>query len=132
MRQIIIIFILIIITPVMIYAEYMPSDTRNFYLHTDVDELGNFNWGNFLSCLKTVKFPDDEGPRELDLKISRLVVTTINNQSWVFSVREDEKNVTLESITINTHKYYTLQEKRKLFLRIVGNCQLGQTNPVTN
>jgi hypothetical protein len=112
------------IIPATTYAEDATSDKRKFYLHTDVDELGNFNWGNFLSCLQTVKFPGDEGPRELDKKISRLITTTINNQFWVFSVREDDTNVILESITINTHKFYSLNDKRRLFLRIVGNCQL--------
>ncbi|MBL1141474.1 MAG: hypothetical protein D8M62_05475 [Proteobacteria bacterium] len=99
-------------------------DDRIFYIHTGIDETGSFTWGNFLSCIRTVRFTGDKGPRELDRKISRLVIAAINNQTWVFSVREDDSKVELESITIDTHKYYTLKEKRHIFLRIVGNCQL--------
>ncbi len=124
MRLLIAFFLISILTPVTIHAEEASFDNRKFYLHKDIDELGNFNWGNFKSCLKTVMFPDDEGPRKLDLKISRLVTTKINNQSWIFSVREDDSKVVLESITINTQNFYSLNDKRRLFLRIVGNCQL--------
>ena len=122
-RFFIIIFLLF---PHLSFAEMNESDNRKFYLHFDNNELGNFKWGNFLSCLKTAKFPNDPGPRDLTMNISRLVITTIDEHPWVFSIKEDESSVTLESITIDTHKYYTLKEKRRLFLRIVANCY---TNP---
>lgn len=114
--------ILLLLLPVSSFPEIKKFDDRKFYLHINDDELGHFRWGNFLACLKTVKFPGDPGPRELNTSISRLVIASINNHSWIFSVRENDAEVTLESITIDTHKYYTLEEKRRLFLRIVGNC----------
>lgn len=126
MNRLLIVFLLTVVTPLLSFAEMNESDNRKFYLHAGNDELGNFNWGHFLSCLKTVKFPNDPGPRELNLNTSRLVMTEIDNHSWVFSVRENETDITLESITIDTHKYYTLNEKRRLFLRIVGNCDTNQ------
>ena len=100
------------------------SDHRKMYIHHGVDELGNFNWGNFLTCLETASFSSDKGPRKLNLSTSRLVTTTINNQSWVFSVREDNEIVILESVTIDTHHVYSERDKRNLFLKIVGNCKL--------
>ena len=100
------------------------SDARKLYIHHDVDELGNFNWGNFLTCLETASFPSDEGPRKLNLSIPRLVTTTINNHFWVFSIREDIDYVLLESITIDTHHAYTAHDKRSLFLKLIGNCKL--------
>ena len=122
MNRLLIVFFLSILTPLSSFAEIQASGARKFYLHAGNDEIGNFKWGHFLACLKTVKFPNDPGPRELNMNISRLVITTIDNHKWVFSVREDEKKVILESITVDTHKYYTLNEKRRLFLRIIGNC----------
>ena len=122
MKHILMLFLVFILTPQSSFAELNESDNRKFYLHVDDDELGDFRWGNFLNCLRTVKFPNDPGPRDLNMSISRLVMTTIDNHPWIFSVKEDESSVTLESITIDTHKYYTLREKRLLFLRIVGNC----------
>jgi hypothetical protein len=119
----IIILLLIILTPLAIFSEEV-IDNRSFYLHKDVDELAEFNWGNFLTCLQSVKLSNDEEPRELNLQTSRLVMATIEKKKWVFSVREDERSVILESITINTKKYYSLNDKRRLFLKIVGNCQL--------
>jgi hypothetical protein len=119
-----IIYIFIITVPAIANAEQGYIDERKFYLHADNDEIGNFTWGHFLTCLRTVKFQNDEGPRELNVKISRLVITSINDKTWVFSVREDESKVVLESITIGTKKYYTLNDKRRLFLRIVGNCEI--------
>ncbi len=126
MRQLIIVFLLLILMPLTIYAEETSVDKRKFYLHANDDELASFNWGNFLSCLRTVQFPNDKGPRVVNKNISRLVTTTINDKLWVFSVREDDTQVTLESITINTHKYYSLNDKRHLFLRIVANCQIEE------
>lgn len=101
------------------------SDNRKFYLHFDNNELGNFKWGSFLTCLKTVKFRNDSGPRDINLNISRLVITTIDEQTWVFSVKENESSVTLESITVDTQKYSTIKEKRRLFLKIVANCYIS-------
>jgi hypothetical protein len=127
MKKLIITLFFLILTSSNAMAEESidgSSGDRKFYIHKEVDELANFNWGNFLTCLRTVKFPDDQGPREVNLKISRLAITMINNQTWVLSIREDESSVILESITIDTKKYYTLKDKRRLFLRIVGNCQL--------
>ncbi len=103
------------------------SDSRTFYLHFDNNESGDLKWGNFLSCLKTVKFPNDPGPRSLNMSVTRLVITTIDKHSWIFFIKENESSVTLESITIDTHKYYTLKEKRHLFLRVVANCDTNQT-----
>lgn len=113
---------LFLLNPFITYAETNDSDERKFYLHVNNNELGDFRWGNFLTCLRTVKFPNDPGPRELNMTISRLVIATIDNHPWIFSVKEDESTVTLESITVDTHKYYTIKEKHRLFLRIVGNC----------
>ena len=127
MNRLLIVFLLTVVTPLLSFAEMNESDNRKFYLHAGNDELGNFNWGHFLSCLKTVKFPNDPGPRDLSMNISRLVITTIDEHPWVFSIKEDESSVTLESITIDTHKYYTLKEKRRLFLRVVANCDTDQT-----
>ena len=121
------ILILFILTPQFGFAEALHEDSRKFYLHIDDDELGDFRWGNFLVCLMTVKFPNDPGPRELNMNISRLVIVDIDNHPWIFSVKEDESSVILESITIDTHKYYTLKEKRRLFLKVVGNCD---TKPI--
>lgn len=118
------ILLFLLFTPFVTHAEFNSGDKRKFYLQTNVDELASFNWGNFLSCLSTVSFPNDKGPREVNKNISRLVTTTINDQFWVFSVQEDDTRVILESITINTHKFYSLHDKRRIFLRIVGNCRL--------
>ncbi len=109
------------------FTEMNESDGRKFYLHFDNNETGDLKWGNFLSCLKTVKFPNDPGPRSLNMSVTRLVITTIDKHSWIFSIKENESSVTLESITIDTHKYYTLKEKRHLFLRVVANCDTNQT-----
>ncbi len=99
-------------------------DDRKLYIHHGIDELGSFNWGNFLSCLVTAKFPDDEDPRKLNLATPRMVTTMINDHLWIVSIREDIDQVIIESFTIDTHLYYTPKEKRKIFLRIIGNCEL--------
>lgn len=117
--------IFFLLFPHLGFAEMNASDNRKFYLHFDNNELGDFKWGNFLICLKTVKFQNDSGPRDINLNISRLVITTIDEQTWVFSVKENESSVTLESITVGTQKYSTLKEKRRLFLRIVANCYIS-------
>lgn len=130
MHRIIIIFFLALCIPVSVLAGDAFSDKRKFYLHNGVDELGNFNWGHFLTCLQSVNFPNDKGPRELNLATSRLVSTQINNKLWVFSVRENNSEVTLESIIIGTLNVYSLQDKRRLFLRLVGNCQLDENTSI--
>ena len=102
------------------------SDKRKLYIHHGIDELGNFNWGNFLTCLKTAKFPGDNGPRKLNLATPRMVTTTINGHHWIISIREDIEQVVIESFTIDTHHSYTPRDKRQIFLRVIGNCKLDQ------
>ena len=124
-RYFILFFLLVFISP-QLSAKDAFVDDRKLYLHHDIDELGNFNWGNFLSCLTTAKFPGDEGPRKLNLDTSRMVTTAINDHLWIISIREDIAQVVIESITIDTHHYYLPKEKRSIFLRVIGNCQLDE------
>ena len=127
MNRLIITFLLIFLITPNLSAEDTYVDDRKLFIHHDVDELGNFNWGNFLSCLVTAKFGEDKGPRKLNLETPRMVTTTINDHLWIVSIREDIEQVVIESITIDTHHNYTPKDKRRIFLRVIGNCELDES-----
>lgn len=106
------------------FAQAPYFDNRKLYIHPGVDELGNFNWGHVLTCFEISSFSSDKGPRKINLSTPRLVTTTINNQFWVFAIREDTDKVILESITINTQHSCSEQDKRRLFLNIIRDYEL--------
>ena len=125
MQRVIILFFLSFLLWSDVFANDHLSDKRKLYIHHDIDELGEFNWGNFLTCLTYAKFPGDEGPRELNFATPRMVTTDISGHHWIISIREDLDQVIIESFTIDTHHSYTPKDKRAIFLRIIGNCKLN-------
>lgn len=124
MYKLILVISLSILLPTNSIAKAPYSDARKLYIQHGVDELGKFNWGDFLTCLQNAKFPGDEGPRKLNMETPRMVTTRINGHLWIVSIKEGFDQVVIESFTIDTHHSYTPKDKRQIFLHIIGNCKL--------
>lgn len=105
-------------------ADLSYTDDRKIHLHKDGTALGNLNYGQFLTCLQTASFKDDSGPRAIDRKIKRLIVTTIHNKKWFFNIREEIGYIIIEGITVNTQYYSSEQDKSKHLLHILAHCKL--------
>ena len=107
-------------------------DHRQLFLQQNINELGDFNYGNFLTCLETASFDQEPGPFSVDTRIKRLVVTTIHNQKWYFETREEPGSVTIEDLTIDTRHIDNMNDKRKKILHILAHCKLAdEDQPLT-
>lgn len=112
-----------------ICAEQPYIDHRQLLLQQNRYELGDFNYGHFLTCLETASFEQEPGPRVVDTRMKRLVVTTIHNQKWYFEMREEIGSVTIEDITIGTRHIDNMNDKRKKILHILAHCHLEDEAP---
>ena len=112
-----------------IYAEPPYIDHRQLLLQQNRYELGDFNYGNFLTCLETASFEQEPGPRAVDTRIKRLVVTTIHNKKWYFETRDQINSVVIEDLTIGTQHIDNMNDKRKKILHILAHCHLEEEAP---
>lgn len=98
------------------------EDTRPVFLDEENKIFSTKLYGEFLECLRTGKFSSDYGPREVDTRNKRLVVTRINNNLWAIEVREYMDKVIIKNIVINTRNIYTMKEIRRYILYLVRHC----------
>lgn len=108
----------------MVSANAPYLDDRKIHLRKDGAALGDLSFGQLLTCLETASFEDDSGPRAIDRKVKRLIVTTIHNKKWFFNIREEIGYIIIEGITVNTQYYSSEQDKSKHLLHILAHCKL--------
>ena len=105
--------------------EQSADDARPMSLKNSKQNLGSLTYGQFLHCLRTASFDDEEG-RKINTKNNRLIVAQIEGRSWYIETREENESVSIENITIDTHHYATLTEQSRLLMHLFSHCHIPQ------
>lgn len=107
----------------LIAIEQAIDDTRQLILRKSQQSLGSLTYGDFLHCLSTAHF-ENENKRKISTKNKRLVIVEIEGEQWFIEKREEIESVIIESITVDTHHYTTLAEQSRLLMHLFSHCQI--------
>ncbi len=117
-------FLLLFSSITVTHAIEQYQDERKVSFRKDGATFGDLTYGQLLTCIETASFENEPGPREIERKIKRLIVTNIHGDRWFFKIREDINHVILVDITINTRRYFTEADMSKRLLHILAHCDL--------
>ncbi len=106
------------------HADEPYTDDRKVSFYKDGATFGDLTYGQLLTCIETASFENEPGPRDIERKIKRLIVTNIHGDRWFFKIREEINYVILVDITINTRRYSSEVDMSKHLLHILAHCNL--------
>ncbi|MEM7027183.1 MAG: hypothetical protein AAF410_03025 [Pseudomonadota bacterium] len=110
----------------LLALDNVSDDARQMMLRNSTQTLGSLTYGQFLYCLRTARF-GDEDVRKINTKNKRLIIAQIENKNWLIEVREDIDSVIIENITIDTHHYSSLTEQSRLLMYLFSHCRMPRT-----